>query len=75
MESNEKLKQYVSRIERLNAEKKALQEDLKLVYQEAANDGYDKKALRQLIKLRAMNESERIAQTEIVDLYLSVVGV
>ena len=44
------LKGFVERIERLEEEKKALSDDIRDVFAEAKGNGFDVKALRQVIK-------------------------
>ena len=66
--SQEKLKQFVDRIERLNEEKKALAEDLKDIFAEAKTLGFDSKALREIVKSRAQDRQEREEMEAIVEL-------
>ena len=72
--SQEKLKQFVARIEKLEEEKKALANDLKEVYAEAKNLGFDTKALRGAIKFRKQDRQEREEQEAILELYLAALG-
>lgn len=72
--AGDQLRSFVERIERLNEEKKALTEDIRDVYGEAAGNGFDKKALRELIRLRAMDQDERRERDAILDVYLSALG-
>jgi uncharacterized protein (UPF0335 family) len=72
--TQEKLKQFVDRIERLEKEKRDLAEDLKDVYADAKALGFDGKALRATIKFRAQDQREREEQEAIVELYLAAVG-
>ena len=46
------IKSYVERIERLEEEKREVQQDIKDVYTEAKSNGFNKKALKAVIKLR-----------------------
>ena len=72
--SKEQLKSYVTRIERLDEEKKALAEDIKNVYAEAKAFGFDVKILRKVIALRKQDANERAEQEAILDIYLSALG-
>ena len=65
----DQLKAIIERIERLEEEKKALSEDIKDVYGEAKGNGFDTKIMRQIIKLRKMEEPDRREQDELLDLY------
>ena len=53
------LKAFVSRIERLEEDKKAVMDDMKEVYAEAKSMGFDTKILRQVIRLRKIDRNER----------------
>lgn len=68
------LKSFVERIERLEEEKKALSDDIKDVYAEAKGNGFDVKALRQVVKLRKQDKDERAEQEAILDSYLQALG-
>ena len=46
------LRSLIERIERLEEDKKAIADDIKDVFAEAKGNGFDVKALRQLIRLR-----------------------
>lgn len=60
----DELKQFIERIERLNEDKKAVSDDIKDVYNEAKGRGFDKKALRALIRLRAKAANRKNEMTE-----------
>ena len=64
----------IERIERLEEEKKAISEDIKDVYSEAASTGYDKKILRQVIKLRKMRADERQEMEAVLEAYMNALG-
>jgi uncharacterized protein (UPF0335 family) len=68
------LKAFVERIERLEEEKKALSEDIKDIYAEAKGNGFDVKALRQVIKIRKQDKDERAEQEAILETYLQALG-
>lgn len=65
---------FIERIERLHEEKKALEEDIKEVYGEAAGNGFDKKIIREVVKRRGKDASERTEFENLVDLYMAAVG-
>ncbi len=65
----DRLKSFVERIERLEEEKAALVEDIREVYSEAKGTGFDVKILRQVVKLRKMDQSDRRQQEDLLDLY------
>jgi uncharacterized protein (UPF0335 family) len=68
------LKAIIERIERLEEEKKALADDIREVYAEAKANGFDAKVLRRIVSLRKQDVDERKEQEEILDLYLSALG-
>ena len=65
----ERLRSFVERIERLEEEKAVLPADIKEVYSEAKGSGFDVKVLRQIVRLRKMDQSARREQQQILDIY------
>ena len=72
--SGERLRSFIERIERLEEEKKALSDDIREVYSEAKGTGFDIKVLRQIIRLRKMDASDRNEMEEILDVYKRALG-
>lgn len=72
--AGEHLRSFIERIEHLNEEKDALGADIKDVYAEAKGTGFDVKIIRQLIRLRKMEDHDRSEQEEILDLYKHALG-
>lgn len=70
----DQLRSFVERIERLEEEKAALATDIREVFAEAKSVGYDIKALRKVIKLRAMDTSDRINEQHLVETYARALG-
>lgn len=68
------LRQFIERVERLEEEKSALQDDIKEVMAEAKGRGYDTKAIRTIIRLRKKEEAERQEEEAILELYKSALG-
>ena len=68
------LRQLIERIERLEEEKKAISDDISDVYAEAKANGFDTKVLRQVVRMRKQDTSERQEQDAIRDLYLHALG-
>jgi len=71
--TREKLKQFVARIERLEAEKAELAADIREVYAEVKTFGFDTKVMRKVISLRKVEASERAEQEALLDMYMDVV--
>ena len=72
--AKDQLKAFIERVERLEEEKKALSDDIRDVYAEAKGIGYDVKALRTIVRLRKMEESERKEQETILETYMHALG-
>ena len=70
----EELRQFVERIERMEEEKKAIAGDIKEIYAEAKGRGFDTKAIRTLVRLRAQDAQERQEMEAILDLYMQAIG-
>jgi len=67
--ASERLKTFVERIERLEEEKQALAGDIREVYSEAKGAGFDPKIIRQVIRLRKMEASDRSEMEELIEVY------
>lgn len=65
---------FVERVERLEEEKAGLAEDIKDVYAEAKNTGFDAPTIRKLIRRRKMEPEKRREADELLDLYKSAIG-
>jgi uncharacterized protein (UPF0335 family) len=64
------LEEYISRIESLEGERAQVSEKIKAEYAEAGGSGFDKKALKQIIKERADADVDKtIKHRRIVELY------
>jgi uncharacterized protein (UPF0335 family) len=68
------LKAFIKRIEKLEEDKAAVLTDIKEIYAEAKGTGFDPKIMRQVIRLRKMEDQARVEQAELLDLYQSVLG-
>lgn len=70
----DQLRSIVERIERLEEEKANIASDVRDVYAEAKANGYDMKALRQIVRLRKLDTHERDEQEYTLDLYKRALG-
>ena len=70
----DRLKSFVERIERLEEDKQALSADIREVYGEAKGSGFDVKVLRQIIRLRKMDETDRSEMEEVLSVYRRALG-
>lgn len=67
--SADQLRAYVTRIERLEEEIAALNDDKREVYAETRACGFDKAIMRKLIQRRRKDRSELKEEDELLDLY------
>lgn len=72
--AQDQLRSIVARIERLEEEKSVLATDIKEVYAEAKGNGFDVKTLRKIVALKKQEQSERLEEQEILDLYMHALG-
>ena len=70
----ERLMSIVERIEKLEEERKHLQEDIKDIYTEAKSAGFDTKVLRMLIASRKKDQDEWEAQQALLETYMQALG-
>ena len=68
------LRSLIERIERLEEEKQTIAADIREVYAEAKSHGFDTKIMRQVVRLRKQDSSERQEEEAVRDLYLSALG-
>ena len=64
------LASIVQRVQRLQEEKRTIEDDIKEVYAEARAHGYEVKILRAVVKHLGKNEAEVEEFEELFDLYL-----
>ena len=72
--SDEQLRLFIERIERLEEEKKGIADDIRDVYSEAKSRGYDAKIMRQIVRLRKMQPHDRREMEAILQTYLAALG-
>ena len=70
----DELRQFIERIERLDAEKKDLAEQQKEVMAEAKGRGYDTKVLRKLISIRRRDANDIAEEEAILEMYKEALG-
>ncbi|WLF95695.1 DUF2312 domain-containing protein [Brucella intermedia] len=68
------LRSLIERIERLEEEKRTIGEDIKEVYAEANGSGFDKKIVREIIRLRRKEDHERQEEEAMLQLYMDALG-
>lgn len=72
--TGEQLRAFIERIERLEEEKKELLEQIRDVFREAKNSGFDTRIMRQILRLRRMQEHDRMEEQQLLDLYKQALG-
>jgi uncharacterized protein (UPF0335 family) len=72
--AGERLKSFIERIERLEEEKRALAADIKEVYSEAKGAGFDVKTIREIVKIRRMDEDDLDEREALLDTYKRALG-
>lgn len=70
----DQLRSFVERIERLEEDKANIATDIREVYAEAKANGYDVKAMRQVVRLRKLDTHERDEQEYTLDVYKRALG-
>lgn len=72
--SDDQLRLFIERVERLEEEKKGIADDIRDVYSEAKSQGYDTKIMKQVVRLRKMSADDRQEMETILDLYKAALG-
>lgn len=65
----DRLKSFVERVERLEAEIKGLNEDKSEVYKEAKSTGFDVKTIKAVVSKRRKDPADRDEQDALFELY------
>lgn len=69
------LKQYISKIERLESDKAEVADDIKQVYDEAKANGFDTKIMKQVLRLKKKDKDSLAEEEAILDLYRSALEI
>jgi uncharacterized protein (UPF0335 family) len=72
--AGDRLSSYITRLERLAEEKRALAEDMKEVFAEAKATGFDPKIMRKILKERATDADELAEENAVLDVYRGALG-
>jgi uncharacterized protein (UPF0335 family) len=68
------LRQFIERVERLEAEKKDIGEQIKEVMAEAKGRGYDTKVMRKVISLRKRDKDDIAEEEAVLEMYKEALG-
>ena len=71
--AGDRLRSFVERIERIDEDLKAMNDEKKDVFAEAKGEGFDVKILKEVIRLRKQDQNERDERDALLDLYLHAV--
>lgn len=69
-----RLRAFYERIERLEAERKAISDDVREVFAELKLAGFDVKVARAVLRRRKLSAAERDEQDQLIALYEGVFG-
>lgn len=72
--ASDRLLSIIERVERLNEEKKDIQDAIKDIMAEAKGAGFNPKVIREVIKMRAEDREDREEREAIRDTYLKALG-
>jgi uncharacterized protein (UPF0335 family) len=72
--TDDRLRLLIERIERLEEEKKGIADDIRDVYAEAKAVGYDTKIMRQIVRLRKMDNNDRREMEMVLETYKAALG-
>lgn len=70
---NKLLLDYIKRIENVNKDIEVLKEDLKQIYSEVKNDGFDVKTVKAVIKLRKKDPEAVEAEKALIETYQNAI--
>ena len=70
----DELRQFIERIERLEAEKKDIADQQKEVMAEAKGRGYDTKVLRKVVALRKRDANDIAEEEAMLEMYKEALG-
>jgi uncharacterized protein (UPF0335 family) len=68
------LKHFVARIEQLEIDKAGIAGDIKGIYAEAKDTGYDPKILRKVIRIRKQDRAKREEEEAMLEIYMQALG-
>lgn len=68
------IKSIVQRVQKMNEEKKAINDDIADIFTEARHAGYDVGALKELIRLLKMDPEDRKERSALVESYGNAFG-
>ena len=73
--AGEKLMSLIQRIERLEEDRANIGADIREIYREAKGIGFEPKIIRQLVKMRKMEASDRQEEEALIESYMAAIGI
>lgn len=74
LSTREKLKQFVTRIEQLEENKKEISAEISDIYKEAKEFGLDAQIMRKVVQLRKKDPEKRQEEEDLIDAYQHALG-
>ena len=74
MSSNNQLKAFIERLEKLEDEKTVISEDIKSVLSEAKSNGFDPKIIKKVLSLRKQDAQKRAEEQAVLAVYMDALG-
>ena len=72
--ANLKLKKYIENIEALQEQRKDLQAQVGDIFKEAKNNGFDPKAMREVLRKRKLTTDQRVELENLEETYKEAIG-
>lgn len=72
--SGDQLRAFITRVERLQEERKAIGDDISDIYKEAKGNGFDTKVIKKIVADRAKDHNELLEFEAVYDLYMTALG-
>lgn len=73
-DTQDRLRNFIERIERVDEERKALTTDIADILKQAKSEGFDVKVMRRVLKLRKLSAAERQEAEALVETYMRAVS-
>lgn len=72
--SDDQLRLFIERVERLEEEKKGIADDIRDTYSEAKANGYDPKIMRRIVRIRKMPVHDHREMQAVLSTYMAALG-
>lgn len=72
--SQESLKKYIERIERLEEEKKAIAQDVKEIYAASKAEGFDTSIMKKIVAMRRKDSQEIEEEQSLIEVYMHAIS-